>query len=361
MTSVRAEKITKKFGDFTALEDVKINVNDGEYVSIIGPSGCGKTTLLRIIAGIIRDYEGHVYVDGKLFDEKPLEERGIGYVFQNIALFPNMNIAGNVSYSPRAKGLNSTTIRTMTLEMLELMKLTERYYDYPARLSGGMQQKTALARALASGARLLLLDEPLSLLDLKVRTELRYELRRIVKDLGLTAIHVTHDQEEAMAISDRIIIMRRARIVEDGTPLSLYLRPNKIFTAYFLGESNVLEGDVTEADGDSLTVNIGGVSVKARNTGFQTGEKVIVMVRPELIELGEEGFEGRVLKKLVEGVFNRFTLDLNGIKIIVKQPYSMTSNISEGSMVRVRLPEEHVLVYKYPERGLYSEISLYQY
>lgn len=359
MPSVRTENITKRFGDFTALEGIRINVNEGEYVSIIGPSGCGKTTLLRIIAGIIRDYEGHVYVDGKLFDGKPLEERGVGYVFQNIALFPNMNIGGNVSYSPRAKGLNSTVIRTMTLEMLELMKLTERYYDYPRRLSGGMQQKTALARALASGAKLLLLDEPLSLLDLKVRAELRYELRRIVKDLGLTAIHVTHDQEEAMAISDRIIIMRRARIVEDGAPLSLYLRPKKIFTAYFLGESNVFEGDVTEAAKDSLTIDIGGVSIKARNTGFQTGERVVVMIRPELIELGEEGVEGKVLKKVVEGFFNRFTLDLKSVKIIVKQPYSTVSNIGEGSTVKVRLPEEHVLVYKYPERGLYSEISLY--
>ncbi|MEM2247390.1 MAG: ABC transporter ATP-binding protein, partial [Thermoproteota archaeon] len=271
MPNVKVEKVTKKFGDFTALEDINLSINDGEYVSIIGPSGCGKTTLLRIIAGIIRDYEGHVYVNGELFDDKPLEKRGIGYVFQNIALFPNMNVGGNVSYSPRAKGFNSDMIRSMTLEMLELMKLTERYYDYPIRLSGGMQQKTALARALASGAKLLLLDEPLSLLDLKVRTELRYELRRIVKDLGLTAIHVTHDQEEAMAISDRIIVMRKARIVEEGTPLSLYLRPKKIFTSYFLGESNVLEGKVMEADDRFLKIDVGSIILKAKNTGFQEG------------------------------------------------------------------------------------------
>ncbi|MBO3841396.1 MAG: ABC transporter ATP-binding protein [Candidatus Brockarchaeota archaeon] len=358
MPSVKVENVTMKFGGFTALDKVNINVEDREYVSIIGPSGCGKTTLLRIIAGIIGDYEGHVYVDGKLFDAKPLEERGIGYVFQNIALFPNMSVGGNVSYSPRAKGLSNSIVRTTTLEMLELMKLSERYHDYPRSLSGGMQQKTALARALASSARLLLLDEPLSLLDLKVRTELRYELRRIVKDLGLTAIHVTHDQEEAMAVSDRIIVMRRARVVEDGTPVDLYLHPKKIFTAYFLGESNVFEGNVAEADEDTALIDLGGLAITARNTGFQAGEKVIVMVRPELIELGGH-ISGRVLKKTLEGLFSRLILDVKGIRMIVKQPYSNVAQLGEGSSVNIRLPEEHVLVYKHPGRDLYSEISLY--
>lgn len=358
MPSVKVENVTKKFGSFTALDKVNINVEDREYVSIIGPSGCGKTTLLRIIAGIIGDYEGHVYVDGKLFDDKPLEERGIGYVFQNIALFPNMNVGGNVSYSPRAKGLDNSIVRTATMEMLELMKLRNRYHDYPRSLSGGMQQKTALARALASSARLLLLDEPLSLLDLKVRTELRYELRRIVKDLGLTAIHVTHDQEEAMAISDRVIVMRRAQIVEDGRPVDLYLHPKKIFTGYFLGESNVFEGSVAEADEDTALIDLGGLAITVRNTGFQTGEKVIVMVRPELIETGGS-IRGRVLKKTLEGLFSRLILDVKGMRIVVKQPYSTVAKLGEGSSVNIRLPEEHVLVYKHPGRDLYSEISLY--
>ncbi|MGB9718105.1 MAG: ABC transporter ATP-binding protein [Thermoproteota archaeon] len=358
MPSVKVEGVTKTFGGFKALEDIDIRVEDREYVTIIGPSGCGKTTLLRIIAGIIRDYEGHVYVDGRLFNDKPLEERGIGYVFQNIALFPNMNVGGNVSFSPRAKGLDDSVVKTTTLEMLELMKLGDRYHDHPRALSGGMQQKTALARALASGARLMLLDEPLSLLDLKVRTELRYELRRIVKDLGLTAIHVTHDQEEAMAISDRIIVMRRARVVEDGTPLDLYLHPKNIFTAYFLGESNIFEGSVAEAGEDTASIDLGGLLIRARNTGFQPGEKVVVMIRPELIEIGGS-ISGRVLKKTLEGLFNRLVIDVNGMRIVVKQPHSIVSEVGEGSTVKIRLPEEHVLVYKHPGRDLYSEVSLY--
>jgi len=350
--------VMKRFGSFTALEDIQINVNDGEYVSIIGPSGCGKTTLLRIIAGIIRDYEGHVYIDGKTYPI-PLSSKGLSSkMFQNIALFPNMNVSGNVSYSPRAKGLNKGVVRTTTLEMLELMKLSERHQDYPISLSGGMQQKVALARALASGARLLLLDEPLSFLDLKVRAELRYELRRIVKDLDLTAIHVTHDQEEAMAISDRIVVMRRANVVEEGTPLGLYLRPNRIFTAYFLGESNIFEGSVVKADERYLTIDIGNLPIKAKNMGFQEGDRVVIVIRPEFVEPGEEGLEGRVLKKVFEGVLSRLILEVKGVKMIAKQPYSTFLNISEGSIVKVRLPEEHVLVYKYPERGLYSEISL---
>ncbi|MEM1558192.1 MAG: ABC transporter ATP-binding protein [Thermoproteota archaeon] len=359
MPNVKVEKVTKKFGNFTALEDINLSINNGEYVSIIGPSGCGKTTLLRIIAGIIRDYKGHVYVNGELFDDKPLEKRGIGYVFQNIALFPNMNVGGNVSYSPRARGFDSTTIRSMTLEMLELMKLTERYYDYPVRLSGGMQQKIALARALTSGAKLLLLDEPLSLLDLKVRTELRYELRRIVKDLGLTAIHVTHDQEEAMAISDRIIVMRKARIVEEGTPLSLYLRPKKIFTAYFLGESNILEGDVIEADERFLKIDVGSIILKARNIVFREGDRVVVMIRPEFIQLVDDGIEGTVIKRTMEGLFVKLIINVGDLKITVKQPYWKVRSIDVYSIVKLNFPEEHMLVYKYPERGLYSEISLY--
>ncbi|MGQ9479043.1 MAG: ABC transporter ATP-binding protein [Thermoproteota archaeon] len=359
MPSIRAERIVKKFGNFTALQDVDIRVEDEEYVSIIGPSGCGKTTLLRIIAGIIRDYEGHVYVNGELFDDKPLEERGIGYVFQNIALFPHMNVGGNVSYSPRAKGLDKNFIKKMTLEMLELMRLTDRFYDYPLELSGGMQQKTALARALASGAKILFLDEPLSLLDLKVRSELRYELRRIVKDLGLTAIHVTHDQEEAMAISDRIIVMRRARVVEEGTPINLYLKPKNIFTAYFLGESNILEGSIVEASENSLMVDVGGFLIKAVNSGFREGDRVIVMFRPEMVELSLNGIKGRVLKKVFEGLYTRISVEANGVRFTVKQPYWMVSGIGEGSEITFRVPEGHVLTYRYPERSLYSEISLH--
>jgi ABC-type Fe3+/spermidine/putrescine transport system ATPase subunit len=359
MPNLRVENVTKRFGNFTALENVSISVNDGEYVSIIGPSGCGKTTLLRIIAGIIRDYDGHVYIDGESFDDKPLEGRGIGYVFQNIALFPNMDVGGNISYSPRAKGVDSTTVRSLTLEMLELMKLTDRYYDYPIRLSGGMQQKTALARALASGAKLLLLDEPLSLLDLKVRSELRYELRRIVKDLGLTAIHVTHDQEEAMAISDRIIVMRKARVVEEGSPMSLYLKPNRIFTAYFLGESNIFEGSIIETNGKNLKIDVGGIVLRAKSTGFGIGDKIVVMIRPELIKVEDQGVEGVVLKKTMEGLFTKLVISIKDLKVTVKQPYWKAYGINVGSKVKLGFPEEHVLVYRYPERGLYSEISLY--
>src|SRR4030042_5902631 len=204
MPDVRIVNLTKKFGEITALENINLLVRDKEYFSLLGPSGCGKTTLLRLIAGVIEPDSCEIFIGDRRVDDVPPEDRDIGFVFQTFALFPHMNVWENVTYGPRVKNFDLKQAETIGDEGLELVKLHERLDAYPNELSGGMMQRIAVARALAAGAKTLLLDEPLGQLDAKVRNDIRYEIRRMAKDLKLTAIHVTHDQSEAMSISDRI-------------------------------------------------------------------------------------------------------------------------------------------------------------
>src|SRR5512136_563419 len=264
MPDVRVENVTKRFGKLLAVNNVSLHVRDKEYFALLGPSGCGKTTLLRLIAGLIRPDEGEIYIGDKLVNDVPPEDRDVGFVFQTFALFPHMTAWSNVTYGPKVKDYNAKQAETIGHEVLEMVKLNERLDAYPSELSGGMMQRIAVARALAAGAKILLLDEPLGQLDAKVRNELRYEIRRMAKDLGLTAIHVTHDQSEAMAISDRIAVMKKGRIVQIGTPNELYMKPNSIFVAHFIGESNFLEGYVISPNGKESAIELrGGFRVHA--------------------------------------------------------------------------------------------------
>ena len=242
MPKVELRGVTMRFGKVTAVEDLNLVIEDGEYVAILGPSGCGKTTLAKIISGIWEPTKGEVLIDGRRMNGVAPESRDIGYVFQNIMLFPHLSVRDNASYSPRVKGLTEADQEKIGNEALQLVEMVKDSLKMPKELSGGAQQKVGLARALATKARILIFDEPLSALDARIRVELRYVLRKLVKELGLTALHVTHDQEEAMSVADRIVIMRKGRIVETGTPNELYNHPKELFTANFLGESNFLEG-----------------------------------------------------------------------------------------------------------------------
>ncbi|MCK4455665.1 MAG: ABC transporter ATP-binding protein, partial [Thermoplasmata archaeon] len=222
MPRIELRGITKRFGDVVAAKDVNLTIEDKEYVTFLGPSGCGKTTLVKIISGIWEPTEGEVLIDGKRMNEVPVEDRDLGYVFQSIALFPHMTVLSNTVYAPIVKDFPVEERDKIAQEVLDLVDLLDRKKFFPGELSTGAQQKAGLARALASQAKLLILDEPLSALDARVRVDLRYELRRLVKDLGLTAVHVTHDQEEASSVSDRIVVMRAGRIVEIDSPENLY-------------------------------------------------------------------------------------------------------------------------------------------
>jgi len=370
VTDVRVENLSKTYGSIVALRNVNLEVHGGEYLAIIGPSGCGKTTLIKSIAGIVQPDEGEVFIDDRRVTGLRVDEKEIGYVFQEIALFPHMNVIDNISYGLMVKGVPPRERRSPINEMLELMSLADRRSSYPEGLSGGARQKTAVARALASGSGLLLLDEPLGALDLKVRGVLRYELRSIVKDLGLTAIHVTHDQEEALSISDRIVIMKAGRVVEVGRPEDLYLRPRNLFTAKFLGEANFMEGVVSRISEKGYVVDVDGFSFDVDGDEgliFLKGEACVLMIRPEFVDLdlkNEPGGRNLLNGKMKTGVFvgdsMRYEVEVgNGLTILAKYPLSHTApEIRAGDEVFMYMPRERIRIYKYPEEGLEKELSL---
>ena len=366
MPEVRLVNVTKKFGKIVAVDNVSLQVHDREYFCLLGPSGCGKTTLLRLIAGLVQPDEGEIYIENRLVNPIPPEDRGIGFVFQEYALFPHMNVWDNVTYGPRVKALESKESEKLGREMLEMVRLFERLDAYLSELSGGMMQRVALARALAAGAKLLLLDEPLGALDAKIRQELRYELRRFVKDLELTGIHVTHDQAEAMAISDRIAVMRKGKILQVGTPQELYMKPQHIFVANFIGESNFLEGYVSKLIGKELIIELrGGLSVRTLDKTHNEGEKVVIAVRPEVLAVKKgkkrevNSIFGHVEGFRFEGTNVRYEIRLeNGDLVVVVRPALMTEWLDVGEKVTVSFPVEKNFVFAYPKKGLKKELAL---
>jgi len=366
MPEVIVENISKKFGKgkIVAVDNVSIQIKDKEYFSLLGPSGCGKTTLLRLIAGLIQPDEGNIYIDGKLVDNVPPEDRGIGFVFQTYALFPHMNVWDNVTYGPRVKAWDTQQSNKIGREMLEMVRLYERSKAFPQELSGGMMQRVAAARALSAGAKLLLLDEPLGALDAKIRLELRYEIRRLAKDLELTAIHVTHDQGEAMAISDRIALMRKGKILQVGTPQELYMNPHEIFVANFVGESNFLEGYIESVSDDSAILELRGkLHVKVLDKSKRVGERVVLAVRPEAFELErghkkiENAMFGRIERVRFEGTTMRYEVRLeNEDFVVVTRPTLAGEWFDVGKEVTASFPPDKSYVFTYPSKGLREEL-----
>lgn len=365
MPEVKLVNVTKKYGRIIANDSINLTIWDREYVSVIGPSGCGKTTLIKNIAGIIKPDEGEIFIDGKLVSNIAIEDREVGYVFQNIALFPHMTVWDNMTYGPQVRGLSREKTRPLALEMLEMVKISTRSDAYPHELSGGTQQKTAVARALISKAKLLLLDEPLGALDVKVRAELRYELRRLVKDLKLTALHVTHDQEEAMSISDRVIVMKKGRIIEEGAPMNLYTRPKKLFTANFVGEANFLKGVIIEKSDDTSLVEIrDGLKLIVNNGKEIVGERVVTAFRPEFTmfesKVETNSLSGKVVDVLYSGNIVRVRVMLtNEDVVVVKKAVRFNEKMyNVGEPVNICVAPENILVYSYPEEGLQRELDL---
>jgi ABC-type Fe3+/spermidine/putrescine transport system ATPase subunit len=366
MPEVRVVNVTKKYGKVYALDNVSLTIKDREYFSLLGPSGCGKTTLLRLIAGLIEADSGEIYIGDRRVDKDPPEDRDIGFVFQTFALFPHMTAWGNVLYGPKVKNYDAKQADTIGHEVLELVKLNERLDAYPSELSGGMMQRIAVARALAAGAKILLLDEPLGQLDAKVRNEIRYEIRRMAKDLKLTAIHVTHDQAEAMSISDRIAVMKKGKIVQIGTPQELYMHPNSLFVAHFIGESNFLEGYITRANGISEVELRQGLKVKALNErGIKQEERVVLAIRPETCEmkkghiLAENSLLGKIEKTTFEGTIVRYEIRLdNGDRFVINRPSLTEEWVTIGEEVTITYPLEKSHLFAYPEAGLTEEIAV---
>jgi ABC-type Fe3+/spermidine/putrescine transport system ATPase subunit len=365
MPDVRIVNVTKKYGKIYALDNISLTIHDREYFALLGPSGCGKTTLLRLIAGLIEPDSGEIYIGDKCVDKVPPEDRDIGFVFQTFALFPHMTAWGNVLYGPKVKNYDAKEADTIGHEVLELVKLDERLSAYPSELSGGMMQRIAVARALAAGAKTLLLDEPLGQLDAKVRNEIRYEIRRMVNDLKLTAIHVTHDQAEAMSISDRIAVMKNGKIVQVGSPQELYMYPNSLFVAHFIGESNLLEGYINQTNEDCEVELREGLKVKAKNPGIKQGERIVLAIRPETCEMkigrftAEDGLIGKIEKVTFEGTIVRYEIRLeNEDRLVINRPSLAEKWVEVGEEVTITYPLEKAHLFPYPEAGLTEEIAV---
>ena len=277
-TYLKIENVWKAFGDFFALKDISLEVNRGEFVCFLGPSGCGKTTLLRAIAGLDIQTTGSVFQDGEDISALPPSERDFGIVFQSYALFPNLTVEKNIAFGLENSGIARPDIDKRVAELLELVGLPEQAKKYPAQLSGGQQQRIALARALAMSPGLLLLDEPLSALDAKVRVHLRHEVKDLQRKLGVTTIMVTHDQEEALAMADRIVVMNHGVIEQVGTPTDVYREPVSLFVADFIGETNQLD---CVADNKGKGVRIGKRRFASAAHTHADGLDVTAVIRPE--------------------------------------------------------------------------------
>jgi len=300
---LEVKNVTKTFGRFVALENVSLKVFPGELVCILGPSGCGKTTLLRIVAGLEEQNVGQIFLKGRDISRFPTSKRECGIVFQSYALFPNLTAAQNVAYGLKGSGYTKQKKAARTQEMLELVGLGDSGRKYPAQLSGGQQQRVALARALAPSPAMLLLDEPLSALDAQVRVHLRGEIRELQQRLGITTIMVTHDQEEALTMADRIVLIDTGRLVQCDTPQEIYQEPRTTFVAGFIGAMNFLKGWQVLGKG---SVRLGHYTLEAANGALdeKKGRTVTLAIRPEDIRVLDKGMQvaGNVIKGTVESI-----------------------------------------------------------
>ena len=320
---------TKTYGAFTALDNVSVDIDRGEFVCLLGPSGCGKTTLLRLIAGLAELNSGEILLEGEALSKLPARKRGFGIVFQSYSLFPNMTVAENIGYGQKIRGMPRSEISRRVAELLELVKLPHVAGQFPGQLSGGQQQRIALARAIAVDPRVLLLDEPLSALDAKVRAELRDEIRHVQRSLGIPTLMVTHDQEEALALADKIICMNHGVVVQSGTPEDLYHRPATRFVADFMGISNLISADAIRREFPDLMA-------KRPETAR---EAHVACIRPEQISL-TPARDGNATVRSISFLGNLRRLEVDSvIGPLVVETHGHNS-CNEGERVKLSIPPE---------------------
>ena len=284
---IEIDHVIKRFDDYVAVAGANFSIGAGEFFSMLGPSGCGKTTTLRMIAGFETPTDGAIRLDGKDVSRTPPHKRNVNTVFQHYALFPHMTVWDNVAYGPRSMKKDKTEVRRRVDEILEIVRLADFAQRKPAQLSGGQQQRVALARALVNYPSALLLDEPLGALDLKLRHAMQFELKRIQREVGITFIYVTHDQEEALTMSDRIAVMNEGKVEQIGTPTEIYDRPATVFVASFIGQANLWPGKETGTSGELVEMAVLGTRLLASQgaTRLETGQNATLMVRPERVRV----------------------------------------------------------------------------
>ena len=341
--SVRFENVTKAFGDVVAVDDVSFEIEAGKLITLLGPSGCGKTTTLRMIAGLEMVTRGRIFIGDREVTPLPATDRDVSMVFQSYALFPHMTVIENVSYGFVVSGMRKAEARERARQGLDLVGLNGYDDRLPSELSGGQQQRVAVARALVLEPEVLLFDEPLSNLDAKLRRRVREEIREIQRSLYLTTVYVTHDQEEALAVSDKIIVMRNAEIAQEGEPRDLYERPSNVFVADFIGDANLVEAEIRSVEGETATVSIGNVEIELPARGIAPGPGKVA-VRPESVHLSDpgSGLAGEIVKAAYLGDHLEYSVstpvgELFVIDNSVDAPRAVGSSVSVGFGTRVTL------------------------
>jgi putative spermidine/putrescine transport system ATP-binding protein len=336
---LRLDRISHRFGDFLALNDVQLDVAAGELMALLGPSGCGKSTLLRIVSGFIRQTQGHVLFDNECVDHLPPNRRGVGIVFQSYALFPHMTVRQNVAYGLEAHHWPPDRISPRVEEMLDLVHMREYAERLPRQLSGGQQQRVALARCLAVDPKILMLDEPFGALDKNLRLDMQIEVKRLQRDYGITTILVTHDQEEALSMADRIAVMHRGRIEQMASATEIYDRPATLFVNQFVGTTNVLSGRIVATDGAGTEVALAAGVLRTPPSHLMKGADVIVSVRPEHFRVQDEGESGQLsgIVKVVMPLGPQVIYDVEipgGTGVKISQPRDASSvQLQSGSIV----------------------------
>ena len=344
--------VEKRFGSNLVVRKMNMEIYEGEFLTLLGPSGCGKTTTLRMIAGFEDATSGIIKVQGERVENKEPYQRDVNTVFQNYALFPHMTVFDNVAYGLTIKKVPKDEIRQRVAEMLELVQLTDYERRKPDELSGGQKQRVAIARALINRPKVLLLDEPLGALDLKLRKQMQIELKRLQKKLGITFVYVTHDQEEALTMSDRIAVMNAGVIEQLGTPMEIYDHPLTRFVAGFIGESNIFDGTVTAVEGDLLRVDTPAGKLLTRGSGFAVGEEMHVSFRPEYLEAGERSADGFDLPARIKdftymGTVVKTALDMADGTELKLSRFEQDANAHEGDKVYLSWrPEKSVPIKK---------------
>lgn len=377
MTEIRLEGLRKSYGDVKALDGLDLTVRDGEYLCLLGPTGSGKTSTLRAVCGLLDLDEGKVLFDGRDVTKVPISRRKAAMLSQSYALFPSLNVYDNVVFSPRIRNWGEDETRRLGTSMIDMVHMSGKVGNMPGELSGGQQQRTALARALASESDVLLLDEPLRALDARLRIELRKELRSMVKEMGLTAIHVTHDQDEAMEVADRIAIIRDGRVVQVGTPKEVFQDPATPFVAGFLGRSNIFPGRVVENLPDFSAVELdGGIRVLVRPSGMDVGTECAVAVKIGSTVPVREGvkadvqdrhmpdtlpggyFKGTVARTLYEGATITIEIDTPLGIVSARRSSRRYEAYPPGTEVSVTWQPQKASVFPMPEGGLEREVRL---
>ena len=359
---IRLTDVDKSFDDERVVKKLNLDVEEGEFLTMLGPSGCGKTTTLRMIAGFEVPTSGQIFLEGEEVDDKKPNERNVNTVFQNYALFPHMNVFDNIAFGLVEKKVKKDEIRSRVEEMIKLVQLDGMEKRMPAQMSGGQKQRVAIARALVNRPKVLLLDEPLGALDLKLRKQMQGELKALQRRLGITFIYVTHDQEEALTMSDRIAVMNRGRLEQVGTPEEVYNHPETKFVADFIGESNIIEGYIENMTDDSIEVTMESGKAIIRETGYRMEEMVYLCIRPENLKISTEEkegfrFRGQVKEHIFIGSTNKTMIEMPNGQMLKSVTPAEDELIPVGTAVNVFWNPGKAVVMRTKEEQIYNVIE----